>query len=85
MKTLMKLVLVQACLSLRYLQMYFIPKSHELAYLLLDLILVTLIKLQCHPEVGGGHLSHGMRFPTICDQQSLRSACTNAQSDQSLC
>ena len=29
----------------------------------------------------------GMRFPTMCmcDQQSLRSACAYAQSDQSLC
>ena len=26
-----------------------------------------------------------MRFPTMCDQQSLRSACAYAQSDQSLC
>ena len=26
-----------------------------------------------------------MRFSTMCDQQSLRSACAYAQSDQSLC
>ena len=26
-----------------------------------------------------------MRFPTMCDQESLRSACAYAQSDQSLC
>ena len=26
-----------------------------------------------------------MLFPTMCDQQSLRSACAYAQSDQSLC
>ena len=32
-------------------------------------------------------MSRGMGFPTIgiCDQQSLRSACANAQSDQNLC
>ena len=33
-----------------------VPKSHELAHFLLELILVTLIKLQSHPEVGGGHI-----------------------------
>ena len=70
-KTLAKLVLAQACLSLCYLPMCYIPKSHELAHLLLELILVTLIKLQCHPEVDGGvfflklYLSHNMRFPTM--------------------
>ena len=26
-----------------------------------------------------------MRFPTMCDQQSIRSACAYAQSDQRLC
>ena len=26
-----------------------------------------------------------MRFPTMCDQQNLRSACTYGQSDQRLC
>ena len=26
-----------------------------------------------------------MRFPTMCDQQSLRSACAYAQSDQNFC
>ena len=30
-------------------------------------------------------LSQCMRFPTMCNQQSLRSACAYAQSDQSLC
>ena len=33
------------------------------------------------------HMSRDMRFPTsgLCDQQSLRSACAYAQSEQSLC
>ena len=33
------------------------------------------------------YMSHGMRFQqcSICDQQSLRSACAYAQSGQSLC
>ena len=33
------------------------------------------------------YVSRNMRFPTMwyCDQQSLRSACPYAQSDQSLC
>ena len=33
------------------------------------------------------HMSYDMRFQQcgMCDQQSLRSACTYAQSDQSLC
>ena len=29
-------------------------------------------------------MSRDMSFPTMCDQQRLRSACTYAQSDQSL-
>ena len=31
------------------------------------------------------NLSRDMRFPTMWDQQSIRSACAYAQSDQSLC
>ena len=31
------------------------------------------------------YMSRGMRFPTMCDQQKLRSACAYAQTDQSLC
>ena len=29
-------------------------------------------------------ISHDMKFPTMCDQQRLRSACAYTQSDQSL-
>ena len=64
-KTLVKLVLAQACLSLCYFYMCKIPKSHKLAHFLLELILLILIKLQGHPEVDGGHMSCDMRFPTI--------------------
>ena len=37
--------------------------------------------------MGQNHLSRDTRFLTcgMCDQRSLRSACANAQSDQSLC
>ena len=31
------------------------------------------------------NMSRDMRFPTMCDQQSLRPACAYAQTDQSLC
>ena len=31
------------------------------------------------------HLSRGMRFPTMCDQQRLRPACAYTQTDQSPC
>ena len=56
MKTKAKLVLAQACLGLCYLHMCKVAKSHELAHLILELILVTLIKLQGHPEVGWEHM-----------------------------
>ena len=30
-------------------------------------------------------MSQSVRFPTLCDQQSLRSACAYGQSDQRIC
>ena len=58
-------------------------KSHITAHILI--LLLTQYLDQRPYQEKTCTLSRDMRFPTMCDQQSLRSACTYAQSDQSLC